>query len=58
MNTYQSTIALLIMLLVVLNGKAIVNYFDWLKFKIRTTYKQRQNERNRNHNTLRRSSAI
>lgn len=56
MSAYQNTIALLIVLLVVLNGKAIPSYFIWIKFKIRTYYKQRQNERR--NNTNRRSQQI
>lgn len=50
MNQYATTIALLVVLLIVLNGKAIVNYISWLRFKIRTYFKQLENERNNNPN--------
>lgn len=46
MHPSNSTIVLLVVLLAVLNGKAIVDYVLWLRFKIRTTFKQMQNERN------------
>lgn len=42
--------ALLAILLIVLNGKAIVEYVIWLRFKIRTTFKQMENERNNQAN--------
>lgn len=50
MNQYATTIALLVVLLIVLNGKAIVNYISWLRFKIRTYFKQLENERNNHTN--------
>jgi hypothetical protein len=51
-----STIVLLVIALIVLNGKAIITYVLWLRFKIRTTLKQIENERNDNPNN--RSRAI
>lgn len=46
----NSTSILLAILLMVLNGKAIVEYVLWLRFKIRTYFKQLQNERNNQTN--------
>jgi hypothetical protein len=46
----NSTSILLAILLIVLNGKAIVEYVLWLRFKIRTTFKQMENERNNQAN--------
>ena len=51
MNPSNSTIVLLVFLLAVLNGKAIVEYVLWLRFKFRTTFKQLQNERQDNTNS-------
>ena len=48
MNQYATTIALLVVLLIVLNGKAIVEYVIWLRFKIRTTFKQYENRNSNN----------
>jgi uncharacterized membrane protein (UPF0182 family) len=48
MNAYTSTIALLVLLLIVLNGKAIYIYLEWLRFKIKTFFKQLENEHNHN----------
>lgn len=56
MNAYDSTIVLLIILLVVLNGKSILAYFNWLNFKIKTIYKQTKNARS--NKTYRRSREI
>jgi hypothetical protein len=39
----QSTVLLLVILIAVLNGKAIVNYIKWLRFKIRIFFKQLEN---------------
>lgn len=51
MNPHNTTIVLLVVLLAVLNGKAIVEYVLWLRFKIRTTFKQLENERKDNTNS-------
>ena len=50
MHSSNSVTALLAILLIVLNGKSIVDYVLWLRFKIRTTFKQMQNERNNQAN--------
>ena len=50
MHQSNSVTALLAILLIVLNGKAIVEYVLWLRFKIRTYFKQLQNERNNQAN--------
>lgn len=50
MHQSNSVTALLVILLIVLNGKAIVEYVIWLRFKIRTTFKQMENERNNQAN--------
>ena len=50
MSQSNSVTALLAILLIVLNGKAIVDYVKWLRFKIRTTFKQMENERNNQAN--------
>lgn len=50
MHSSNSVTALLAILLIVLNGKAIVEYVIWLRFKIRTTFKQMENERNNQAN--------
>lgn len=42
----NGTTVLLALLLVVLNGKAILEYLEWLKFKIKTQYQQRKNGNN------------
>lgn len=44
----HSTVLLLIILIVVLNGKAIVNYLKWLRFKLRIFFKQLENGYNNN----------
>lgn len=54
----NSTTVLLAVLLVVLNGKAIINYVLWLRFKITTYFKQLENERNDNNPSSGRSSAV
>jgi hypothetical protein len=54
----SNTSVLLAILLVLLNGKAIITYVLWLRFKIKTHFKQLKNERNGNHTATRRSSAI
>lgn len=41
----HSTVLLLIILIAVLNGKAIVEYILWFRFKIKTFFKQLENER-------------
>jgi hypothetical protein len=41
----HSTVLLLIILIAVLNGKAIFDYLSWLRFKITTFFKQLENER-------------
>lgn len=46
----HSTVLLLIILIAVLNGKAIVEYLLWLRFKIKTFFKQLENERKNNTN--------
>ncbi len=46
----QSTVLLLIVLIAVLNGKAIVEYILWFRFKIKTFFKQLENERQNNTN--------
>jgi hypothetical protein len=51
MHPSNSTIVLLVVLLAVLNGKAIVEYVLWLRFKIRTFFKQLENERKDNTNS-------
>lgn len=48
MHPSNSVTVLLAILLIVLNGKAIVEYVLWLRFKIRTTFKQLENERKNN----------
>jgi hypothetical protein len=50
MHPHNSTIVLLVVLLAVLNGKAIVDYVLWLRFKIRTTIKQYENRNKHNAN--------
>jgi hypothetical protein len=40
-----NVIFILSVLLIMLNGKAIVTYIIWLRFKIKTTLKQLENER-------------
>lgn len=54
----SNTILLLAILLVLLNGKAIITYVLWLRFKIKTHFNQLKNERNGNDTAPRRSSAI
>lgn len=54
----NSTTVLLAIFLVVLNGKAIINYVFWLRFKIRTYFKKMENERNNNHTPAGRSPAV
>lgn len=50
----SSTNVLLVILLAVLNGKEIVIYIQWLRFKIKTHLKQLENERkNRTNNRSR-----
>jgi hypothetical protein len=50
MQPSNSVSVLLAILLIVLNGKAIINYLEWLRFKIRIIYKKLENERNNNSN--------
>lgn len=50
MHPSNSISIVLAVLLLVLNGKAIYNYLEWLRFKIRTFFKQLENERNHNPN--------
>jgi hypothetical protein len=42
MQSSNGIIVLLVILLAVLNGKDIVAYLEWLRFKIRTYFKQMQ----------------
>jgi len=50
----HSAVLLLIVLIAVLNGKAILEYIFWLRFKIKTFFKQLENERKNNtHNRSR-----
>lgn len=56
-NNYE-TILLLVILIAVFNGKAIFNYLEWLRFKIRTFFKQLENERNHHHNSSGGSPAV
>jgi hypothetical protein len=58
MHQSNSVTALLAILLIVLNGKAIVEYVLWLRFKIRTTFKQMENETRDHDNTSRGPSGI
>lgn len=58
MQSSNSIIVLLVILLAVLNGKEIVTYIKWLRFKIKTFFKHLENERNHNHNSTGGSSAI
>lgn len=58
MHQSNSVTALLAILLIVLNGKAIVEYVLWLRFKIRTYFKQLQNESTDNDHTSRGPSAV
>jgi hypothetical protein len=51
MHPSNSTIVLIVVLIAVLNGKAIVEYVLWLRFKIRTFFKQLENERKDNTNS-------
>lgn len=44
MQSNNSTIVLLVILLAVLNGKDIMTYVLWLRFKVRSTFKQMENE--------------
>ena len=54
MSSPTIIILALLLFIAVLNGNDIVNYFEWLRFKIRTYFKQlEQNERN---NTTRKGS--
>lgn len=45
MQPSNSISIVLAVLLLVLNGKAILNYIEWLRFKIKTFFKQLENER-------------
>jgi hypothetical protein len=58
MHPSNSLTVLLAVLLVVLNGKAIINYLVWLRFKIRTYFKQLENETRDHNNTSRGPSAV
>lgn len=58
MHPSNSLTVLLAVLLVVLNGKAILNYLIWLRFKIRTYFKQLENETSDHNNTSRGPSAV
>ena len=47
MEPSSSIIMILVTALLVINGKDIVKYIEWLRFKIRIYFKQlEQNERN------------
>lgn len=43
MNPYISTIVLLVILIAVLNGKDIYKFLEWLRFKIKTFFKELEN---------------
>ena len=58
MHPSNSTIVLLVILLAVLNGKAIVEYVFWLRFKIKTTFKQLENEKRDRNNSNRGPRAV
>lgn len=58
MHPSNSTIVLLVVLLAVLNGKAIVEYVLWLRFKIRTIFKQMENGSTDNDHPTRGPSAV
>jgi hypothetical protein len=45
------------MLLIVLNGKEIIGYIEWLRFKIKIYFKQLENN-DRNHSTNNRSRSL
>lgn len=45
------TILLLILLIAVINGKAIAQYVLWFRFKVKTFFKQLDNERKNNTNS-------
>ena len=54
MSSPTIIILALLLFIAVLNGKDILKYIEWLRFKIRTYFKQlEQNERN---NTTRKGS--
>jgi hypothetical protein len=54
MSSPTIIILALLLFIAVLNGKDIANYFEWLRFKIRTYFKQMQN--NERNNTTRKGS--
>lgn len=56
MDDYITTVILLAGLLIATNRKPIATFNEWLKFRIKTIYKQWKNERN--NNTNRRSREI
>lgn len=45
MNAYQNTILLLIIFIAVVNGKDILDFIVWLRFKIKIYFKRLENER-------------
>lgn len=47
-NNNIGTVVLLAIALLLFNGKAIVEYILWLRFKIETYFKQLDNERRNN----------
>ena len=54
MSSPTIIILALLLFIAVLNGKDMANYFEWLRFKIRTYFKQMQN--NERNNTTRKGS--
>jgi hypothetical protein len=48
MQPNNATIVLLVIVLAVLNGKEIIEYIQWLRFKIRIYFKQMQNNERKN----------
>ena len=57
MEPSSSIIMILVTALLVINGKDIVKYIEWLRFKIRTYFKQMQNNE-RNNTTQNRSREL
>lgn len=53
MEPSSSIIMILVTALLVINGKDIANYFEWLRFKIRIYFKQMQNNERYNYSNNR-----
>lgn len=53
MSSPTIIILALLLFIAVLNGKEIANYFEWLRFKIRTYFKQMQNNERYNYSNNR-----